>query len=164
MKKNKIPELYINGMETLPDVINMIKDIIDEGRGDSAKDYLTQLSEYLAKRDMNILELQKTGEEILNALERKAFPNREIDRFGPEEDLYETQEVLDPQQSVVDNFHEWTQKQMSNYDPVMVLMTILGQTLKIMKTTFPKNQYGEIMDKMYDSKDIIEPFTKPKLH
>ena len=64
MKKNKIPELYINGMETLPDVINMIKDIIDEGRGDSAKDYLTQLSEYLAKRDMNILEARKILKKI----------------------------------------------------------------------------------------------------
>ena len=46
----------------------------------------------------------------------------------------------------------------------MVMMTILGQTLKIMKSTMPKKHYDDIMDSVYESKDRIEPFTKPKLH
>tara|TARA_B100000902_G_scaffold384968_1_gene425746 strand:+ start:42 stop:266 length:225 start_codon:yes stop_codon:yes gene_type:complete len=70
----------------------------------------------------------------------------------------------DPQQIVVDEFHKWTMDEMAKNDPVMVLMTILGQTLKIMKSTFPDKHYGEIMDNMYESKDRIEPFTKPKIH
>ena len=73
-------------------------------------------------------------------------------------------EVLDTQQTVVDNFHEWNMTQMSKYDPVMVMMTILGQTLKIMKSTMPKKHYDDIMNSVYESKDRIEPFTKPKLH
>ena len=143
--KTESPELYINGMETLPDVINMIKDTMDEGKTESAKDYLNQLQEYLAKRDINILELQETGEKILQGLEKNT-------------------EILDPQQTVVDNFHEWNMKQMDRYEPVMVLMTILGQTLKIMKSAMPKHQYDSIMDNVYESKDRIEPFTKPQIH
>ncbi len=143
--KTEAPELYINGMETLPDVINMIKDTMDEGKTESAKDYLNQLQEYLAKRDINILELQETGEKILQGLEKNT-------------------EILDPQQTVVDNFHEWNMKQMDRYEPVMVLMTILGQTLKIMKSAMPKHQYDSIMDNVYESKDRIEPFTKPQIH
>ena len=143
--KTEAPELYINGMETLPDVINMIKDTLDEGKTESAKDYLNQLQEYLAKRDINILELQETGEKILQGLEKNT-------------------EILDPQQTVVDNFHEWNMKQMDRYEPVMLLMTILGQTLKIMKSAMPKHQYDSIMDNVYESKDRIEPFTKPQIH
>ena len=143
--KTEAPELYINGMETLPDVINMIKDTMDEGKTESAKDYLNQLQEYLAKRDINILELQETGEKILQGLEKNT-------------------EILDPQQTVVDNFHEWNMKQMYRYEPVMVLMTILGQTLKIMKSAMPKHQYDSIMDNVYESKDRIEPFIKPQIH
>ena len=143
--KTEAPELYINGMETLPDVINMIKDTMDEGKTESAKDYLNQLQEYLAKRDINILELQETGEKILQGLEKNT-------------------EILDPPQTVVDNFHEWNMKQMDRYEPVMVLMTILGQTLKIMKSAMPKHQYDSIMDNVYESKDRIEPFTKPQIH
>ena len=55
-------------------------------------------------------------------------------------------------------------KQMDRYEPVMVLMTILGQTLKIMKSAMPKHQYDSIMDNVYESKDRIEPFTKPQIH
>ena len=47
-------ELDINGMTNIPDVINMIKDTIDDGTPsdlDSAKDYVDQLGDYLAKRD-----------------------------------------------------------------------------------------------------------------
>ena len=57
-------ELDINGMKTLPDVIEMIKDTIDNNDNEDAKDYLNQLQEYLAKRDNNILALQTTGEKI----------------------------------------------------------------------------------------------------
>mgnify|MGYP001182949090 FL=1 len=73
-------------------------------------------------------------------------------------------EVLDPQQTVVDNFHEWNMDQCKKYEPTMVLMTILGQTLKIMKSVMPKQQYDSVMDSVYESKDRIEPFTKPKIH
>ena len=67
--------VFITGtfLETLPDVINMIKDTMDEGKTESAKDYLNQLLEYLAKRDLNILNLQTTGESILKRLEEKAI-------------------------------------------------------------------------------------------
>ena len=53
------PELDINGMKTEYDVIEMIKDTIDDGSPsdlDSAKDYLDQLGDYLAKRDSHILQ------------------------------------------------------------------------------------------------------------
>ena len=41
--------LYINGMTTLEDVTSMIKDTIDHGDLDSAKDYLDQLNDYLVE-------------------------------------------------------------------------------------------------------------------
>ena len=43
-------ELYINGMNTLEDVTNMIKDNIDRGDLEDAKDYLDQLNDYLATK------------------------------------------------------------------------------------------------------------------
>tara|TARA_B100000965_G_C19384924_1_gene666322 strand:- start:36 stop:278 length:243 start_codon:yes stop_codon:yes gene_type:complete len=67
----KPPELTINGMTTIPDTIDMIKDTIDDGDLRDAIDYLDQFKEYLAKRDNNILALQKTGEDILKNLELK---------------------------------------------------------------------------------------------
>ena len=66
-------DLNINGHDNFPDVINMIKDTIDNGDKESAKDYLNQLQEYLAKRDNNILELQTTGDKILKKLEQKVL-------------------------------------------------------------------------------------------
>ena len=42
-------DLYINGMTNLEDVTNMIKDTIDDGDLDSAKDYLDQLNDYLVE-------------------------------------------------------------------------------------------------------------------
>ena len=46
-------DLDINGMTNIPDVINMIIDTIDDGSPsdlDSAKDYVGQLGDYLAKK------------------------------------------------------------------------------------------------------------------
>ena len=40
-------ELYINGMTNIDDVINMIKDNIDRGDIEDAKDYLDQLNDYI---------------------------------------------------------------------------------------------------------------------
>ena len=51
------PELDINGMTTENDVIEMIKDTIDDGSPsdlDSAKDYLDQFKEYLVKKEAAI--------------------------------------------------------------------------------------------------------------
>jgi 5,10-methylene-tetrahydrofolate dehydrogenase/methenyl tetrahydrofolate cyclohydrolase len=73
-------------------------------------------------------------------------------------------EILDPQQTVCDNFHEWIQKEMKQYDPVMVQMTVLGQTLKIIKSIMPAKDYDGMMDTVYQSKDRIEPFKKHLLH
>tara|TARA_Y100001970_G_scaffold237606_1_gene298196 strand:- start:19 stop:186 length:168 start_codon:yes stop_codon:yes gene_type:complete len=42
--------LYINGMKTAEDVIEMIKDNIDSGNLDDAKDYLNQFKEYLGEK------------------------------------------------------------------------------------------------------------------
>ena len=70
-------ELDINGMNNIPDVIEMIKDTIDNNDNEDAKDYLNQLQEYLAKRDNNILALQTTGEKILSTLEKKVFGTKE---------------------------------------------------------------------------------------
>ena len=75
-------DLSINGMDNFPDVIEMIKDTIDNGDKESAKDYLNQLQEYLAKRDNNILELQTTGEKILRTLEEKAL----LGKYGTKEE------------------------------------------------------------------------------
>ena len=69
-------DLNINGMNNIPDVIEMIKDTIDNNDNEDAKDYLNQLQEYLAKRDNNILALQTTGEKILSTLEKKVFGTR----------------------------------------------------------------------------------------
>ena len=48
------PELHINGMTTESDVIEMIKDNIDRGDLDDAKDYLNQFKEYLVKKEAAI--------------------------------------------------------------------------------------------------------------
>ena len=70
-------DLNINGMNNIPDVIELIKDTIDNNDNEDAKDYLNQLQEYLAKRDNNILALQTTGEKILSTLEKKVFGTKE---------------------------------------------------------------------------------------
>ena len=47
-------DLDINGMTNIPDVINMKIDTIDDGSPsdlDSAKDYVGQLGDYLAKQN-----------------------------------------------------------------------------------------------------------------
>ena len=61
MKKIKPMDLDINGMKTIPDTIEMIKDNIDEGKLDDAKDYLNQLGDYLKVRDKNVLQMIATG-------------------------------------------------------------------------------------------------------
>ena len=69
----KAPELDINGMTNIPDVINMIIDTIDDGSPsdlDSAKDYVGQLGDYLKVRDQNVLQMIATGEKILDKLEQ----------------------------------------------------------------------------------------------
>lgn len=43
-------ELYINGMKTIEDVIDMIKDTVDRGESDDANDYLEQFKQYLHSR------------------------------------------------------------------------------------------------------------------
>ena len=73
MMKVKPMDLDINGMKTLPDVIEMIKDTIDDGTLsdlDSAKDYLDQLGDYLKVRDQNVLQMIDTGQKILEKLEQ----------------------------------------------------------------------------------------------
>ena len=70
MMKVKPMDLDINGMKTLPDVIEMIKDNIDEGKLDDAKDYLNQLGDYLKVRDKNVLQMIATGNKILDKLEK----------------------------------------------------------------------------------------------
>ena len=70
MLKIKPMDLDINGMKTLPDVIEMIKDNIDEGKLDDAKDYLNQLGDYLKVRDQNVLQMIDTGQKILEKLEQ----------------------------------------------------------------------------------------------
>ena len=69
MKKIKPMDLDINGMKTIPDTIEMIKDNIDEGKLDDAKDYLNQLADYLKVRDQNVLQMIATGNKILDKLE-----------------------------------------------------------------------------------------------
>ncbi len=76
-----------------------------------------------------------------------------------------TNEIFDPQQTVCDDFHEWIQKETEKVnDPIMVHMTILGQTLKIMKSVMPSADYDGIMETVYQSKDRIEPFKKTSIH
>ena len=68
----KVKPMYldINGMKTLPDVIEMIKDTIDMDELESAKDYLNQLGDYLKVRDQNVLQMIDTGNKILDKLEK----------------------------------------------------------------------------------------------
>ena len=70
MLKIKPMDLDINGMKTLPDVIEMIKDNIDEGNLEDAKDYLNQMGDYLKVRDQNVLQMIATGNKILEKLEQ----------------------------------------------------------------------------------------------
>ena len=70
MKKIKPMDLDVNGMKTLPDVIEMIKDNIDEGKLEDAKDYLNQMGDYLKVRDQNVLQMIATGQKILEKLEQ----------------------------------------------------------------------------------------------
>ena len=70
MKKIKPMDLDVNGMKTLPDVIEMIKDNIDEGKLEDAKDYLNQMGDYLKVRDQNVLQMIATGNKILDKLEQ----------------------------------------------------------------------------------------------
>ena len=76
-----------------------------------------------------------------------------------------TNEIFDPQQTVCDDFHEWVRLETEKVsDPIMVHMTILGQTLKIMKSVMPSADYDGIMETVYQSKDRIEPFKKVSVH
>ena len=70
MKKIKPMDLDVNGMKTLPDVIEMIKDNIDEGKLEDSKDYLNQMGDYLKVRDQNVLQMIATGNKILEKLEQ----------------------------------------------------------------------------------------------
>tara|TARA_Y100001937_G_scaffold110795_1_gene156740 strand:- start:138 stop:443 length:306 start_codon:yes stop_codon:yes gene_type:complete len=70
MLKIKPMDLDINGMKTLPDVIEMIKDTIDMDELESAKDYLNQLGDYLKVRDQNVLQMIATGNKILDKLDK----------------------------------------------------------------------------------------------
>ena len=48
------PELDINGMTTENDVIEMIKDTIDDGNLSDAMDYVGQFKDYLIKKETAI--------------------------------------------------------------------------------------------------------------
>ena len=48
------PELDINGMTTENDVIEMIKDTIDDGNLSDAMDYVGQFKDYLTKKESAI--------------------------------------------------------------------------------------------------------------
>ena len=54
--QTEAPELDINGMTNIPDVITMIRETIQDKDLDSAEDYVDQLGDYLAKRDNHILQ------------------------------------------------------------------------------------------------------------
>jgi len=73
-------------------------------------------------------------------------------------------EMDDAQQTLCDNFHEWLQKQNETYDPIMVHMTVLGQTIKILKSFMPSENFDRIMKEIYQSKDEIKPFKKISIH
>ena len=49
--QTEAPELDINGMTNIPDVITMIRETIQDKDLDSAEDYVDQLGDYLAKKD-----------------------------------------------------------------------------------------------------------------
>ena len=54
--QTEAPELDINGMTNIPDVITIIRETIQDKDLDSAEDYVDQLGDYLAKRDSHILQ------------------------------------------------------------------------------------------------------------
>ena len=60
-------ELYINGMTTEEDVISMIQDTIDAGKGDDAKDYLEQFKQYLFVKSGGQAESKEPAEEQFGA-------------------------------------------------------------------------------------------------
>ena len=47
-------DLYINGMTTIEDVIDMIKDNVDRGDLADANDYLDQFKEYLLQPKITV--------------------------------------------------------------------------------------------------------------
>ena len=56
VSQTEAPELDINGMTNITDVITMIRETIQDKDLDSAEDYVDQLGDYLAKRDSHILQ------------------------------------------------------------------------------------------------------------
>ena len=95
---------------------------------------------------------------------KKLTTRVEESKEATKDNMPKPKEIFDHQQTVCDNFHKWIQTEMSRYDPVMVHMTVLGQTLKIMKSVMPAKDYDSMMETVYHKKDDIEPFTKRLLH
>ena len=64
-------ELYINGMTTEEDVISMIQDTIDAGKGEDAKDYLEQFKQYLFVKSGGRAESKELNTETMKKEDKK---------------------------------------------------------------------------------------------
>jgi hypothetical protein len=65
--------MYINGMTNTNDVINMIKDTIDDGNLESAKDYLEQLKEKLLLDEKELLRALWVKKTTLNIVKKAVY-------------------------------------------------------------------------------------------
>ena len=79
------PELDINGMTTENDVIEMIKDTIDDGSPsdlDSAKDYIDQFKEYLLQPKITVEPSKSEREEGKKPFMADALDHHQIMKKG----------------------------------------------------------------------------------
>jgi hypothetical protein len=100
-------ELYINGMSDVEDVINMIKDTIDDGNNDGAKDYLEQFKEYLHSKGItDSVDPLRTDRGAAEELAQEIYNNSE----------YYQQEYEDWEAFMnSDDFEEENQRLMSKF-------------------------------------------------
>jgi hypothetical protein len=75
-------DLYINGMTTIEDVINMIKDNIDRGDIEDANDYLDQLKEHLLQPKITVEPSKSEREEGRKPFMADALDHHQIMKKG----------------------------------------------------------------------------------
>ena len=75
-------DLYINGMTTIEDVIDMIKDNIDRGDIEDANDYLDQFKEYLLQPKITVEPSKSEREEGKKPFMADALDHHQIMKKG----------------------------------------------------------------------------------
>ena len=75
-------DLYINGMTTIEDVIDMIKDNVDRGDLADVNDYLDQFKEYLLQPKITVEPSKREREEGKKPFMADALDHHQIMKKG----------------------------------------------------------------------------------